>query len=96
MEEINNFMKDKRKHSRSELQSQCFLTAPTGVTCQVLLEDISLSGALLKVSNDDDRYFQVGDLCIIILGDKSAPLAIKRSGKIIRLNSGIIGLHFLS
>lgn len=87
-------MDNRRKHDRIKFEAGCLLMVRDGNTYQALLEDISLGGALLMISDKID--FQIGDLCDLILSDKSAAFPIKRSGKIVRIDPEIIGVTFLS
>jgi hypothetical protein len=87
-------MDDHRKHSRIKFEAQCLLTGHDGDTYEALLDDISLGGALIKV--DDDTPFVAGDLCEVMLGDQSALFPVKHTGKIVRLDSGMIGVSFLT
>lgn len=87
-------MDDHRKHSRIKFESQCLLAGHDGGTHEALLNDISLSGALIKVN--DETPFEAGDLCELMLGDQSALFPVKHTGKIVRLDSGVIGVSFLS
>jgi hypothetical protein len=83
----------RRKHHRARLESQCQLIEKSGGEFPALLEDISFSGALVKVGNA--AHFKTGDLCDLMLSFKAAELPIKRSCKIVRVDSEIIGVTFL-
>ena len=83
-----------RHHSRIKFESQCLLMGHDGDTYEALLDDISLSGALVQVS--DETHFQIGDMCDLMLSDESAEFPIKRTGKIVRLDSEMIGVSFLT
>ena len=84
-----------RLHSRVKCESNCILIEPDGSFYEALLEDISLSGASVEVN--EDTHLRVGDLCDLMLNDNSAVCPLKRTGKIVRLDSGRnIGISFLT
>ena len=87
-------MYDPRKHSRIKFEAQCLLTGHDGGTYEVLLDDISLSGTSIKVN--DETPFEAGDLCELMLGDQSVLFPVKHTGKIVRLDSGMIVVSFLT
>ena len=87
-------MDNRRKHFRIKFEAQCTLIGHAGDSYDALLDDISLSGALLKVNADN--HFQIGDLCDLMLSDKSAAFPIKHTGEIVRVDSGMIGVNFLT
>lgn len=87
-------MDNRRKHFRIKFEIQCTLMEHDGNSYEALLDDISLSGALLKVNAD--THFQIGDLCDLMLSEKSAAFPIKHTGKIVRVDSGMIGVNFLN
>lgn len=79
-----NLMDDHRIHSRMKLHLHCHLDHG-GNTYYGLLEEISLGGALVKV--DDYTPLKIGDLCELVLCKKSVLFHLKRTGKIVRLDS---------
>jgi len=83
----------RRKHLRIKVEVQCLLMGRDGVSYEALLDDISLSGASVRVSAD--THFRIGDICDLMLSDESAKYPVKHSGKIVRVDSGIIGVIFL-
>lgn len=83
----------RRKHLRIRIKVQCLLKKIDGTAYEALLDDISLSGAAVKVNGDTD--FQIGDLCDLMLSDESAKFPVRHSGKIVRVDSEIIGVSFL-
>lgn len=84
-----------REHSRIKCESHCILMEPDGSFYEVLLEDISLGGALVEVKCD--TRLRVGDLCDLMLSDNSAVFPMKRTGRIVRFDSkrnvGVCFLH---
>lgn len=87
-------MDNRRKHSRIKFEARCYLNGSAGVTYEALLDDISLSGALVKVNTD--THFQIGDVCELVLSEKSVAFPVKHTSKIVRVDSGFIGMNFLT
>lgn len=84
----------RRKHQRAKLESQCHLIGKVGGEYPASLEDISFSGALVKVGTK--THFKIGDLCSLMLNFKADELPVKRSCEIVRIDSEIIGVKFLN
>ncbi len=87
-------MTNHRQFRRIKCRSRCILEISNGKMYQVLLDDISLGGAL--VETDYDAHFQVGDKCKLMLSSFAVVFPIKRSGKVVRRGSGKLGVHFLA
>jgi c-di-GMP-binding flagellar brake protein YcgR len=87
-------MENRRKHSRIKFEAHCLLKGNAGDTYEVLLDDISLSGASLEVNVKTD--FQIGDECELVLSEKSEAFPVKHTSKIVRVDSGIIAVDFLT
>ncbi len=87
-------MDDHRKDARSKFDVECHLKGDIGDTYKVSLSDLSFSGALIKV--DDIVPFQIGDSCELVLSDKLVDFPIEHASKVIWVNSGMIGLKFIS
>jgi hypothetical protein len=85
---------EKRLHSRAKCYTGCIVMGHDGNTCEALVGDISLGGALVRVNGD--THLQVGDVCELMFSDKSALFPLKRVGKIARYDSGSMGVSFLS
>jgi c-di-GMP-binding flagellar brake protein YcgR len=83
----------RRKHIRIKIEVQCFLRNLDGTSFEAFLEDISLSGAAVKVNIG--THFQIGDMCDLMLSDESAKFPVRHTGMIVRIDSGIIGVSFL-
>jgi hypothetical protein len=64
----------------------------TGDTYQAFLSDISLSGASVVV--EGETHFKVGDTCDLVLSDTSAIFPLKRTGKVVRLGTDVMGVKF--
>jgi len=60
-----------------------------------MIENVSLSGALLKLNDKMPIGMRPGDRCDLMLCDNSDYCPIKYSCKVIRIDSEIIGVQFL-
>lgn len=87
-------MNGNRRHSRAKLERKCDLIGRDGVNYPASLDDISLSGALITVVSE--THFKTGDLCDFMLRFKTTELPLKRTCKIARIDSKIIGVEFLT
>jgi hypothetical protein len=76
---------ENRRHTRTRCFKYCILMGRDGDTCEGLLGNISLGGALLMTSCDN--HFNVGDLCDMMFSDISTKFPVKRSVKIVRFDS---------
>jgi hypothetical protein len=85
---------DQRQFRRIKCRTRCILEISNGDMYQVLLDDISLGGALVQV--DCDTHLQVGDRCELMLSSFAVVFPVKRSGQVARLDSGKLGINFLS
>lgn len=83
-----------RLHSRCKIDSYCLLIDRNGDTYGAFLGDISQTGALVKLNDNADLH--IGDMCNLMLNDKSAAFPVKRAVKVVRLDSDKIGVRFLS
>ena len=83
----------RRKHLRIEIAVLCLIRKLDGASYEALLDDMSLSGASVKVNSATD--FQVGDKCELMLSDESAKFPVKHAGKIIWMDSDRIGVSFV-
>ena len=86
-------MVNQRHHSSIKCFSYCLLMGRDGNTYEALLGDISLGGALVKVSGD--THLQPGDLCDLMLSAKLSAFPLKRAVKIVRRDSENMGVRFL-
>jgi hypothetical protein len=89
-----NLMLIQRLHSRSKIDSYCLLKDRNGDTYEAFLGDISQTGALVKL--DGNTRLHIGDLCDLMLHDKSATFPVKRAVKVVRLDTYKIGVRFLT
>ncbi|MDD2851424.1 MAG: PilZ domain-containing protein [Desulfuromonadaceae bacterium] len=85
-------MEDRRKHERFEFNAKCLLKTSDGNTSQVVLNDMSLGGAL--VMKDGDITVCVDELCHLILGESSDECPLIRTSKVVRVDENKIGLSF--
>lgn len=84
-------MKIERQHSRIKCGSHCVLMGRDGSNFHASLENISLGGALIKVS--DGVPLNVGDLCHLNLCNDSD--LCKYSSQIMRIDPDGIGVSFI-
>lgn len=77
-------MNDNRIHSIMKVHLHCHLDH-AGYSYYGLLEEISLGGALVKLN--DESPLKIDDMCELVLGKNSALFHLKRTGKIVRLDS---------
>jgi hypothetical protein len=85
----------KRLHTRMKFHFSCLLMGRDGNTYDALIGNISLGGALIRVNSD--THLQVGDMCEIVFSEKPALFPLKRTGKIVRLDSERnMGVSFLN
>jgi hypothetical protein len=85
---------EKRLHTRTRCFKYCILMDHDGDTCEGLLGNMSESGAMLMISGDN--HVHVGDVCDLMFSDVSTKFPIKRTVKIVRFNSGNIGVSFFT
>jgi len=84
-------MKTQRQHSRIKCESHCVLMGHDGSSYHASLEDISLGGALIRVSGGVN--LTVGDLCDLKLCNDTD--VCKYSSQIMRIDSGDVGVSFI-
>lgn len=65
-------------------------------TYEASLEDISLGGALINVSNGVPQNLKVGDICSLMLCGNPDSCPTKHSCRVIRLDSVNMGIRFLA
>jgi len=87
-------MDDCRKFSRFNVGFECYLRGNTNVTFKAFLYDLSYGGARVLV--DDVSPFQRGDLCELVLNDIQVNVPLIHNSKVIWVDSGKMGLSFLS
>ena len=87
-------MDDRRKHSRLKFEIECHLKGSAGDIYKVLLDDLSFSGALVKVG--EITQFRSGDLCELVVCGTIEDACIKHYSKVVWVDSEGIGLNFLN
>lgn len=89
-------MGSNRQYIRIKCDSQCILMETDGSAYQALLEDISLGGALIKVSDGVPNKLQVGDVCNLMLCHNPDSCPVKHSCRVVRMDSVNMGVRFLT
>lgn len=89
-------MGSQRQYIRVKDDSKCILMELDGSTYEALLEDISLGGALIKVSNGVPKSLNVGDKCNLMLCSNPDVCPSKLSCRVVRHDSVNMGIRFLS
>ena len=85
-------LSDRRDGQRVTGASQCFMYH-CGSKYSGILEDISMSGALVSVTNSLPYVVQLGDACgLECSGDLFCP--DEYSSKVVRIDSHKVGLQF--
>lgn len=87
-------MKNERNDFGIKTDSHCLLKGLDGVTYHALLGNLSLTGALIKLSDNVPNGLHVGDMCGLMLSDNPKLSAAKFTGRIVELNSGSVGISF--
>ncbi|MEI6306099.1 MAG: PilZ domain-containing protein [Deltaproteobacteria bacterium] len=84
-------MPDSRKHERSECNTECLLVSPEGVEHNVIMQNISPGGALLKNLQGDNIEVNMGYSLMVY---ESSP-EIEYACTIIRKNQDHFAVAFL-
>ena len=87
-------MKKKGLDLTTKFVSNCLLKGLDGVTYQAILEDISPSGALMKMDNDAPHGLHVGEMCGFMLRNKLNVIPTKHTGRIISLDTNVVKITF--
>ena len=80
--------------SRIECEAQCILNF-NGVDLHGVIENISVSGALIKLNDEMPDSIQAGDTCDMIFSSNPDAYPVKYTSKVVRLDSALIGIEFL-
>ena len=83
-----------RKYSRFIVGFECLLRGKANDTYKAFLYDLSYGGAGILV--DETTPFQSGDLCELLWSTKQVDFPTIHNCKIIWVDSGKMGLSFLS
>lgn len=87
-------MKNESNNFSISRGSHCLLMGLDGVTYQALLGNLSLTGALIKLSDNNPNGLHVGEMCGLMLNDKTKLSSAKFTGRIVELDSGSVGISF--
>jgi hypothetical protein len=74
--------------------SPCLLMGLDGVTYQAQLGNLSLTGALIKMSDDVRHGLHIGEMCGLVLSDNPNMSSSKHTGIIIELDAGSVSVSF--
>lgn len=90
-------MGDQRLYTRVKGDSaNCILMELDGKSYQAMLEDISLGGALIKVSEGVPNGLHIGDECTLVLYSSSDTCSSKHFCRVVRCNYASMGIKFIS
>ena len=88
-------MPNRRKHPRSQCNTDCLLVSPDGFKQNVIMQNISLGGALLKnLQGGIPDNLKVNKDYSLIVGNESSP-ATRYACTIIRMNQEHFAVAFL-
>jgi hypothetical protein len=88
-------MGSKRKYSRVICDSPCILNYG-GLNYQALLDNISLSGALIKVGNEQPDGLYIGATVDLLLCSNPDLCPTKYTCEVTRHSSSDIGVNFMN
>ena len=80
--------------SRIVCEAKCVLNFD-GADYQGVIENISLTGALIKLVNEMPDNIRPGDTCDMIFSSSPDVYPIKYTSTVIRLDAALIGIEFL-
>lgn len=87
-------MDEKRQHQRIDCAEKCLLYhGDSGYNGAI--RNISISGILVKLYGDTPSVIKPGDTCSLILSNAQTTSFYRYKGRIIRVNSGEVGLEIL-
>lgn len=87
-------MKSEKNDFRIKTDSHCLLMGLDGVTYRALLGDLSVTGALIKLSGNAPNGLHVGEMCGLMLSDNPKLSSAKYTGRIVKLDSDCVGISF--
>jgi c-di-GMP-binding flagellar brake protein YcgR len=82
------------KSDRIVCEAHCILHFD-GVEFQGVIENISLSGALIKLKGTLPDSIRPGATCDMIFCSNPDVFPVKYTSEVVRLDSGLIGIEFL-
>lgn len=74
--------------------SPCHVMGLDGVTYQALLGDLTLTGALIKMSDTAPHGLHVGEMCGLVLRENPNLSSSKYTGLIVTLESDFVRISF--
>jgi hypothetical protein len=87
-------MVEKRQHQRIDCTQKCLLYHDNSGYDGAIM-NLSISGILVKLYGDTTSAIKPGDTCSLILCNAAATSFYRYKGRIIRVNSGEVGLELL-
>jgi c-di-GMP-binding flagellar brake protein YcgR len=87
-------MSNKVPKSRIVCEAKCILSFD-GFDFQGVIENLSLSGALIKLNNNLPNTIHPGDNCDLMFNSDPDLYPVKYTSKVVRVDSEIIGIQFL-
>jgi hypothetical protein len=82
------------QRSRIACEAECILNFD-GIDFQGVIENISLSGALIKLNDDMPDSIRPGDRCDMIFCSSPEVYPIRYTCKVVRIDAALIGIEFL-
>lgn len=95
LEGLGGSMEEKREHHRIRCESRCLLYYEQTRFCGVI-QDISLSGAGVRLLGKKAGRIRPGDTCSLILGSDTSMGFCNYTGRIIRVGPFLLGLEFVN
>lgn len=83
-----------RKFSRFQVGLECYLRVNADNSYKALLYDLSFGGARILV--DDFITLESGEFCELVMSSKQVDFPVIHNSKIIWVDSGNLGVSFLS
>ena len=87
-------MKNEKHDFRIKTDSNCLLKGLDGVTYKAQVGDLSLTGALIKLSDKVPNGLHVGEMCGLMLSENPGLSSAKYTGRIVELDSYNVGISF--
>lgn len=90
-------MERNRKFTRMQgYSASCIVVKQDGSTWQATLENISIGGAMVKVSERGADGLKVGENCTVTLCGGSGPLAAKYTCQVMWCDFESVGIQFIA
>ena len=94
VQKVTGRMGKMEKSSRFHCDAKCTFIFH-GFDYEGVIENVSLSGALIKLNNEFPDGMQPGDKCSLTLSGEPDSSAVKYVCKVIRIDGASIGVQFL-